>query len=63
MARLCRAARDGGGVIVIFVFIGCGLLGFAGGLFLFKIRSRWCPQCGATTADLAAYRQGNADVR
>jgi len=28
---------------------GVGLLSFSGGLFLFKVKSRWCPDCGAWT--------------
>jgi hypothetical protein len=29
------------------------LVGFLAGLISFKVKSRWCPQCGAmTTADL-----------
>jgi hypothetical protein len=35
------------------VFIGmwigaASVLGFAVGLFAFRIRARWCPRCGAT---------------
>lgn len=31
------------------------LVGFLAGLMSFKVKSRWCPQCGAmTTADLPA---------
>ena len=31
------------------------LVGFLTGLISFKVKSRWCPQCGAmTTADLPA---------
>ena len=31
------------------------LVGFLAGLITFKIKSRWCPQCGAmTNADLPA---------
>jgi hypothetical protein len=31
------------------------LVGFLAGLISFKVKSRWCPQCGAmTTADLPA---------
>jgi len=31
------------------------LLGFLAGLISFKVKSRWCPHCGAmTTADLPA---------
>jgi len=30
------------------------LVGFLAGLISFKVKSRWCPQCGAmTTADFA----------
>ncbi|GGN68955.1 hypothetical protein GCM10010112_33940 [Actinoplanes lobatus] len=31
---------------VAMVFLA---VGFATGLCLFKIKSRWCPHCGATT--------------
>jgi hypothetical protein len=41
-----------GGVAVIFAFIGCVLLGFLAGLLCFKVKSRWCPQCGTTTAEI-----------
>jgi hypothetical protein len=34
---------------VIVGFVGCGLLGFTAGLFLCKVKSRWCPECGAWT--------------
>jgi len=27
------------------------VLGYLGGLLSFKIKSRWCPECGATTID------------
>jgi hypothetical protein len=29
-----------------FALVGCVLLGFAAGLFSFKVKSRWCPRCG-----------------
>jgi hypothetical protein len=25
------------------------VLGYLGGLLSFKVKSRWCPECGATT--------------
>lgn len=28
---------------------GTALLGFCAGLFSFKVKSRWCPRCGALT--------------
>jgi hypothetical protein len=33
---------------VLSIGLGIGL-GFAAGLFTFKLKSRWCPQCGAMT--------------
>jgi hypothetical protein len=39
---------------------GVALLGFGAGLVSFKVKSRWCPQCGATTTALAARRQAAA---
>ena len=33
---------------MIFALLGCALLGFLGGLFGFKAKSRWCPTCGAS---------------
>jgi hypothetical protein len=35
-------------------------LGFLVGLFAFRIKSRWCPHCGATTTALAERRDGGA---
>jgi len=35
-------------VLLLGVLVGTGL-GFAAGLFSFKVKSRWCPQCGAMT--------------
>ncbi|MGW4461107.1 hypothetical protein [Micromonospora sp. NPDC004704] len=34
---------------LFFAVVGCTLLGFFAGLFAFKVKSRWCPQCGSTT--------------
>jgi len=34
---------------LIYAAFGSLLLGFALGLFSFKIKSRWCPECGAWT--------------
>ncbi len=31
------------------VVLGALLLGFSAGLFLFRVKSRWCPECGAWT--------------
>jgi hypothetical protein len=33
-----------GAAIVFF------MLGFAAGLFLFKVKQRWCPSCGSLTS-------------
>ena len=29
-----------------FALIGCIVLGFAAGLFSFKVKLRWCRECG-----------------
>lgn len=36
-------------VVVIFTL----LVGFLTGLLTFRVKNRWCPQCGATTTALA----------
>lgn len=33
------------------------VVGFAGGLFACRVRTRWCTECGATTSALAARRR------
>lgn len=35
------------GVAIVFL-----CLGFAAGLTLFKVKSRWCPRCGDNTVPL-----------
>lgn len=30
------------------------ILGFLAGLLTFRVKCRWCPQCGATTVTLQA---------
>jgi hypothetical protein len=46
-------SKNRGGVRVIYLLgtiaAGAALLGFLTGLFSFKVKSRWCPECGATT--------------
>jgi hypothetical protein len=34
-------------VAFAFALIGTAVLGFMAGLFSFKVKSRWCPLCGA----------------
>lgn len=29
-------------------------VGFFSGVVAFKVKSRWCPECGATTTDIIA---------
>jgi hypothetical protein len=36
------------------------ILGFLAGLLTFRVKSRWCPQCGATTMALEERRQAAA---
>jgi hypothetical protein len=33
------------------------VLGFLTGLLAFRVKSRWCPECGATTVALRARRE------
>ena len=40
---------------LFFSLVGCALLGFLAGLFAFRVKSRWCPACGATTNEIAAH--------
>ena len=37
--------------------VGALALGFLTGLLAFRVKSRWCPECGATTAALEAQHQ------
>jgi len=32
------------------------MLGFLAGLLSFRVKSRWCPSCGATTVTLEEHR-------
>ncbi len=32
----------------VIAYLGCVLLGFLAGLFVFKVKARWCRECGAT---------------
>jgi membrane-associated phospholipid phosphatase len=36
-------------VEMVPVVLGGVMLGFLAGLFAFKVKSRWCPRCGAST--------------
>ena len=36
------------------------VLGFMAGLFAFKSKDRWCPECGATTVALKHRREHQA---
>jgi hypothetical protein len=40
-------------MMVIGAVVSALLIGFAVGLVSFKVKSRWCLACGATTIDLA----------
>ena len=46
-----------------FALVGCVLLGFAAGLFSFKVKSRWCPRCGVALACPACRRTPRLLVR
>jgi hypothetical protein len=36
--------------MVLGAMVTALLLGFTVGLFAFRVKSRWCPECGATTS-------------
>jgi hypothetical protein len=52
--------------VSVAVAIVVVLSGFAAGLFSHKVKSRWCPRCGATTVALGyqqdAYASGLSPV-
>jgi hypothetical protein len=35
--------------MVAGALVGIALLGYAAGLLSFRVKSRWCKECGATT--------------
>lgn len=43
-------------MIYAFALVGTAVLGFCAGVLSFKIKNRWCPRCGTTTADLTQRR-------
>jgi hypothetical protein len=47
-------------MVVMMVTAGV-FFGFIAGLFAFRVKSRWCPQCGGMTSDLAAGRRYSHD--
>lgn len=42
---------------VVLVAVASLTAGFATGLFLFKIKSRWCPRCGSLTLPSSAHAE------
>jgi hypothetical protein len=42
---------------MVSVLIGVALVAFLAGLFAFKVKSRWCPECGATTCAIQERRR------
>jgi hypothetical protein len=47
-------------IMLIGAVISALLAGYLAGLLSFKVKDRWCPQCGATTSDLARRHAGHA---
>jgi hypothetical protein len=43
-------------VMIFLAVIPALMLGFLAGLLAFRAKSRWCPQCGATTAEITQHR-------
>lgn len=40
--------------MLVAVVVSATAVGYLGGLLSFKIKSRWCPECGATTTKVIA---------
>jgi hypothetical protein len=36
--------------MIVGAVVAALVLGFLAGLFAFRVKSRWCPECGATTS-------------
>jgi hypothetical protein len=43
-------------VLEIGALVGVALLGFAAGLFSFKVKTRWCTRCGDVLQCVACWR-------
>jgi hypothetical protein len=43
--------------MIIAAVLAALVLGFLAGLLSFKTKSRWCPECGATTSTLEERRR------
>ncbi len=39
--------------MIVEAVVAALIIGFAAGLLAFRVKSRWCPVCGATTFALA----------
>lgn len=48
---------------MVLALAGTTLLGFAAGLFSFKVKSHWCPSCGVTLRCPACCRTPHEAVR
>jgi hypothetical protein len=46
--------------MIIAAAVATWVLGFLAGLLAFRVKSRWCPECGATTVRLAERQQAAA---
>lgn len=42
---------------MVVMALVASMLGFLAGLLSFRIKSRWCPECGATTITYEARRE------
>ena len=46
--------------VLVGAVVSALLVGYLAGLLSFKVKDRWCPDCGATTTDLSRQRAGRA---
>ncbi|ROO51803.1 hypothetical protein EDC02_6690 [Micromonospora sp. Llam0] len=55
LAARGASQRDGETIkMLIATVAGTAVASYLAGLLSFKIKSRWCPECGATTTDAIA---------
>jgi len=54
MIRIAATVQlEGMPMVEIGALFSAALLGFCAGLWSFKVKSRWCPDCGRTTYPIA----------
>ena len=52
-----------GMLIIVMLMFAALLVGFLAGFLSFRVAQRWCPECGATTVELANRQRRGASSR